>query len=1208
MSAKRQSKANDESDSGDESMDLAILRKPKSSHDNSMSLQFEIPAAVQAVISKIEESQSTRAKEDVIFKLSGIMNNVQLIMTRYNIDSASLGQKSSVSEGQKKKRKDFLEKIAMCVKNSEIRERTLYKILSWLEEWNFVLSEVAAINMDEYHHWIAKMELMPAMLKGINNNVDSMIQMTLFLIEEKKRMKKKTLARGTLWKAWKDRAIKRPATAQAMRADQMTFDQMGLNTKVSEIQSMLQELINTAMFSKLENNAIKYISVTLGNLSKALSTVNDELRLVSSRVAKSVQKEDQVEEKESDNSRQVIQELSEENEMLQQRLREAEERCDQLIRIKNYLGRQMTHPAASLKTNIILPLQVPYISRVARDNESDEKTDDSQKKGAKSTAVMWDPSASEADLDAGKEQAEDIAETTQDQKKIKGLPLTDETLDTNPEMEEKKSRQLAILKALEKEKAGKLKGQKGKDGPSAMWERLKKGKSEQLIQGTPGSPESRESTLKLTDKEAKSEVDLLQPEGAPEPQKPETRWKKLIAAKTEETKQSGKLQAKTSKATSLAPEESEQSSLESFQRAILAFLREKMNNVGKAFDPKSIHKEESSLEKAEVEKLNIIKAKIEEYFQKVAETVTIALRTYREGRKVQPKEKPKKQPKGVLGMLRTPPRQAVGGGAKSEVGRVLLSEITDPAIKKLVEMLLEEIDSDLRYKRTKEQQQEVVEVQKEEPREKPKDKTKLLEVWRQALQSLEVRQAQDLRDAEDGERLKWIDSSYQDLRKIISPTSMSLTTRLMKTPKPQISQAQLPGVMEAAVEKLPKLSPSSSTAPSTHVPEQTQIIGPQTLSGPLTSGTPLEIKTAFTARQEQEPGPKLIVPKIPKPTQIPKGPLKSEKPKAMQISQELSGVTTLPFQEVQVTDSIPTSQQALEQESTPSPEQVKEPRITLTPQQTQALGITLTPEQTKTQKISLTHEQAQALGITLTPEQYKEQRINLTPQQAQALGITLNLQQAQALGITLTPEQAKAQRVSLNLQQSQTQGTTLTTQQAEAQRTNLTSEQAKALGLSLTPPHPITFTSEQVQALGITPTPQPITLSPEQTQALGITPTPQPITLSPEQVQALGITPTPQPITLSPEQTQALGITPTPQPITLSPEQTQALGITPTPQPITLSPEQTQALGITPTPQPITLSPEQTQALGITPTPQSRHWISPRPLSRSLSPLSSPGP
>lgn len=64
------------------------------------------------------------------------MTNVQLIMTRYNIDSLSPGRKVSISEVQKKTRKVFLEKIATCVKNADIRERALSKTLSWLEEWS----------------------------------------------------------------------------------------------------------------------------------------------------------------------------------------------------------------------------------------------------------------------------------------------------------------------------------------------------------------------------------------------------------------------------------------------------------------------------------------------------------------------------------------------------------------------------------------------------------------------------------------------------------------------------------------------------------------------------------------------------------------------------------------------------------------------------------------------------------------------------------------------------------------------------------------------------------------------------------------------------------------------------------------------------------------------------------------------------------------
>lgn len=66
MPVKRQSKVYYESDSDDdddEFKELATLRKPISNRDNPLSLQFEIPASVQSVIHKIEESHIFRAKE-----------------------------------------------------------------------------------------------------------------------------------------------------------------------------------------------------------------------------------------------------------------------------------------------------------------------------------------------------------------------------------------------------------------------------------------------------------------------------------------------------------------------------------------------------------------------------------------------------------------------------------------------------------------------------------------------------------------------------------------------------------------------------------------------------------------------------------------------------------------------------------------------------------------------------------------------------------------------------------------------------------------------------------------------------------------------------------------------------------------------------------------------------------------------------------------
>lgn len=80
--------------------------------------------------------------QEVLARLIEIMNNVELIMTRYNIDSTSPARKLSLKENQKKKRKFLLERMAMSMKSMDIREKTLSSLQSWLEEWSKCLEGV----------------------------------------------------------------------------------------------------------------------------------------------------------------------------------------------------------------------------------------------------------------------------------------------------------------------------------------------------------------------------------------------------------------------------------------------------------------------------------------------------------------------------------------------------------------------------------------------------------------------------------------------------------------------------------------------------------------------------------------------------------------------------------------------------------------------------------------------------------------------------------------------------------------------------------------------------------------------------------------------------------------------------------------------------------------------------------------------------------
>nr|XP_042120882.1 protein FAM186A isoform X5 [Peromyscus maniculatus bairdii] len=1262
MFAKRQSDATGESDSDREFKDGAMVkRKSRGSYEDPANTKLEMPLSVKAVINKIEQAQLLRAKEAILSRLIEIMSKVELIMTRYAIDSTSPGKRGSISESQRKKRKVFLEKIAGHVKSIDIREKLLTKLLSWLEEWNFVLSEVAEIDVDEYLHWIAQMELLPEMLKEMDGSINTLCQITTLLLEEKKRQKKKLVTRGTLWKAWKERVVKRPAAAHALRPDQMICDQLALSTKVSEIQDMLQELISSAMLSKLENNAIKYISATILNLSKALSMVSDELKLMTLQATSVGVNEER--ETEKDFLKRVIQDLSKENEMLHQKLRDSEEKCDQLIRIKNFLGRQLLVPTTPSLRMLVLGSPQASVSKEVDSGEIDsllnkelEKIiDESQTKGVRATAIKWDSSMTyvaqgEMAVDVAKQQAEDKAD--QDQKKQHPpVPLPAETSDANLEKEEKKvmeiaSSQFSDLQALDMKRKdgksfleGKPQGQEVKSGASSLWERFKKGRSEHSLGKSPASSEVKMvPPVKPMDKESKTEAEQTkasQPESTPEPPKIETKGKKPLPGKTEEMpgttkQQQSKLQSKTPKQTPATPDaRSEQNTLESFQKAILAFLREKTNNVGKAFDPKSIQEEEKSLERAEVEKLYLIKAKTEEYVQKVAETVTRTLRAYKESRKKQLREKLSKPQKATPAL----PQPFAGQGfisAKSDLVSFLLSEMTDPVVRALTQTILDELDSekdgvtvsaaaqDHKDKRQEWQRWEEEAWKEEqrlpkqaEPKHRAREKAAEQEEWRPAAAAAmtpDMSRAQDLReredvdkekpkgvrDAEEGPRPKGSksklppkgDSKSKDLFKTFTQSAMVLTPRWMKSLKLQTSQVQLfqvdPRAMESPEDKQPfsprTLLVSAKPLP-VPAPEQAQIVDSKISQISRASFIP-EREQVWGGPPSHEPMKEV---QIPPPTAKQEQELGTQLMAPRILQQTLTPAGAY-ISEIQTAEQVPTSGVTVTQRAVLPLQQIQGKDITLTLKQALDQGIAPTPEPAKEPRITLTPQQAQALGIVLTPEQAKAQTISLTPQQAQALALTLTPEQTKEQEISLTPPQAQRLGITLTSEQAQALGLTLTPEQTKAQRVSLSPQQAQVLRINLTP--------EQAQALGIDTTPQ---LALAQTSIFtSQLAQAQQITITPEEAEDLGIALTPQQvkvqgISLTPQQGQALGMALTSdqakaQGIILTPQQAQALGLTLTPQQIKtqrvrLTPERAQALGIA-------ITSEQAQALGITLIPK----------------------
>ncbi|XP_042103256.1 protein FAM186A [Ovis aries] len=1294
---------NDEHEAGKETFDFTKMYKTvleKSEVPN-----IEIPFAVQDVIGKIEQAQLQRAREYLNMQLTDIMQNVKRIINRYTMnENMHAGRKMSLIE-HKKRRGSLLEKIVACAKTAEIKDKTLAYILAWLEEWNVTLSEITAIDIEEHHHCLAQMEMLPETFKAIESNVKILSRITTYLLEEKRKQKKKTASRSSLWKSWKERVIKRPATAHALRPDQMISDQFATKTKVSEIQDMLQELIGTSMFNKLENNAIKYISSTTVNLSKALSTLNDEVKTINLHTSDTYANE--TVEREQEISLKIIEDLSKRNEMLQQKLQEAEEKYEHLIRSK-----VVEHQALPTSTQKVLPAPSPQstISQADTENsldsiltkEFENMVDEAPQKETKALGIKSDSSQlyaaqGETTPDLTDQQKKSSGEITEDKisvkkggafqkdgadefqsqkkKRTKGLSVqetsesnvnddkgkqkvTGTKVDHHLELQaldkkrnETKSFPEAKSKSLTESKSQHFpsdfpsdKSQGGRSGTSGKVEQVREAKLEHLQSKSQMSSENEEElTTEPMDKAGRNETS-----SAPEP----SRWSKLdpssekikgkkhrispgSTTRKEEKSEEKDMSVFTKKFKSLElaksgvpDDESEQSNLEEFQKAVESFLKEKIDNIGKPWDKKTVSKEELLSKRSEVEKLGIIKTKMEEYFQKVAETVTKILRKYKDIKnKGQIGEKPLKLRKAVSFMPEQHSQEPTS--AQSGISTLISQERLDPLTDNFIRMILTEIESERNvpeastvgtdYKEKEKQELEErrfemikKNLEKEEARlpvkegkqrQQKEKQWQEEEVWK-GQQKLKIQKQieSDEKQKQREEEREGYQKSRQQQLEAWKQTTKQQGVPLEKEKGQQMMQVQKEVrhlEQESSLEREEKQkarrnvgdyeSQKQKTAKEMKTYEQPEQVLSQTsitLSHRWES-TQKDIpqthqRTDFTGNLKKlgdlAEGRHHIPITTPISTQS-----SSRGPSPLSRQAQALGIPVTP-QQAQAQGIMLTHQQVKALGVTLTHEQAQAPGITLTPQQAQALGILVTPQQAQAQGITLTPQQAKALGVTLPPEQAQAPGFTLTPQQAQALGIIFTPEQAQTPGITLTPQQVLALGIPVTPQQIQEVRVSLTPQQAQALGIALAPEQAQAPGITLTP--------QQAQALGITLTPEQaqapgITLTPQQAQALGITLTPeQPqapgITLTPQQAQALGI-PALR-ITLTPEQAQALGIT-------LTPQQAQALGI-PVPSQqiqevgVSLTPQQAQALGTILTPEQaqapgITLTPQQAQALGI---------------------------
>ncbi|XP_060051435.1 protein FAM186B isoform X2 [Erinaceus europaeus] len=129
--------------------------------------------------------------------------------------------------------------------------------------------------MDE---WVEVMEkMLPLSLIATKGGIESLISLCSTLIEEQKQ-KAKT-SKHTFWQNWREKSLQiSTPPPQPLSPEQMLQDKQVTCTRVSEVKSMLEELLNSTIFSQGEVRAIRYMSTTVENLRKALMLQHQENR------------------------------------------------------------------------------------------------------------------------------------------------------------------------------------------------------------------------------------------------------------------------------------------------------------------------------------------------------------------------------------------------------------------------------------------------------------------------------------------------------------------------------------------------------------------------------------------------------------------------------------------------------------------------------------------------------------------------------------------------------------------------------------------------------------------------------------------------------------------------------------------------------------------------------------------------------------------
>ncbi|XP_074836518.1 protein FAM186A [Carettochelys insculpta] len=387
--------------------------KPKSATSKlelTISSLSEISPSVKNILDKIDAAQLDRARKEVSKQLFVILDNVNRACDHFKGHERmdpEMEEQFFLSNtcAERKRRALLLEKVVILLKASTAQGKDLMFVLESFKEWDEMLSEdKEQVGDTPTAQWVSDMETkLLTSLDYTERCIMQLINLCTPLVEHRRKKRRKSIVSKTsMWRAWREKVVRKPQEAQPLSPEQMLEDESITRSRTSELLTMLQELVGSTLFNKAEAVVVKYIVTMVVNLTKAFTLQAKQCHDLQAKYGNLAIQESRKHEAQSASLQKEVQVLNEKKASLEARVQSFEHKYKMLLAENEAMKKEVHNmkEKAALKMESSLR-DMTFGARASYERKSQEDNDLSGKKDEKLSAekLSWKSQAEKSPSD-----------------------------------------------------------------------------------------------------------------------------------------------------------------------------------------------------------------------------------------------------------------------------------------------------------------------------------------------------------------------------------------------------------------------------------------------------------------------------------------------------------------------------------------------------------------------------------------------------------------------------------------------------------------------------------------------------------------------------------------------------------------------------------------------------------------------------------------